>query len=107
MPIVKNVARAETTINLTISRSEILFPGECLVMQWDVMNAQRVLFNDELLPAAGETTLCVNAATQPTLQVMLMDGSEVMITQPVNILLTNPLFVSAALLTFALLRNRN
>ena len=102
MPIVKNVAYSETTIGLTLSRSEILFPGECLVMQWDVMNAQRVLFNDELLPAAGEKTLCVNAATQPTLQVMLLDGSEVMITQPVNILLTNPLFVSAALLTFAL-----
>ncbi|MDE2634815.1 MAG: SGNH/GDSL hydrolase family protein [Chloroflexota bacterium] len=101
-PIVKSAARAETTIDLTISRSEILFPGECLVMKWDVMNAQRVLFNDELLPASGEKTLCVNAATQPTLQVMLMDGNEVTITQPVNILPTNPLFSIAALLTFLL-----
>lgn len=102
MPIVKNVVRAETTIDLTISRSVILFPGECLVMQWDVAYAQRVLFNDELLPAAGEKTLCVTAATQPTLQVMLMDGNEVKITQPVNILPTNPLFLIAALLTFLL-----
>ena len=102
MPIVKNVAHAETTVDLTISRSEILFPGECLIMQWDVAYAQRILFNDELLPASGEKTLCVNAATQPTLQVMLMDGSEVLITQPVNILPTNPLFLLAALLTFSL-----
>lgn len=102
IPIVKHVAHSETSIGLTISRSEILFPGECLAMQWDVMNARRVLFNNELLPATGEKSVCVNAATQPTLQIMLMDGSEVMVTQPVNILPKNPLFLIAALLTFVL-----
>ncbi len=102
MPIAKNAAYSETTIGLTVSRSDILFPGECIVMLWNVMNAQRVLFNDELLSASGEKTLCVNAAKQPTLQVMLMDGSEVTITQPVNILPTNPLFLISALFTFML-----
>lgn len=103
MPIAKNVAYAETTIDLTVSRSDILFPGECVVMRWDVAYAQRVLARDELLPASGEKTLCIQAAKQPALQVMLMDGSEVTIRQPVNILLTNPLFLSAALLILALI----
>lgn len=100
---VKNVAYSETTIGLTVSRANVLFPGECLVMQWNVMNTQRVLANDELLPAFGEKTLCINGATQPTLQVMLMDGSEVTITQTINILVTNPLFLIAALLTLVLI----
>lgn len=102
MPIVKNVAYSETTIGLTISRSEVLFAGECLVMQWDVMNAQRVLFNDELLPSKGEKSVCINAAEQPALQIMLLDGSEVLVTQPVNLLPKNPLFLIAIILTFAL-----
>jgi len=98
----KNVAYSETTISLAVSRSDILFPGECLVMRWDVAYGQRVLANGALMPASGETTLCVDASTQPTLQVMLMDGSEVTITQPINILATHSTFVSIALLTVAL-----
>lgn len=43
MPIKKNVAHSETTIGLTISRSAILFPGECLAIQWNVAYARRVL----------------------------------------------------------------
>lgn len=101
--VMKNVAYSDSTIDLTVSRGAILFPGECLVMQWDVMNTQRVMVNDELLPASGEQTLCINAETQPTLQVMLMDGSEVTITQTIDILLTNPPFLIAALLTILLI----
>ena len=93
---------AETRIELTVSRGEILFPGECLVMRWDAAYALRVLANDELMPATGEKTLCVDATTQPTLQVMLMDGSERAITQPIDILSTNPQFLMAAFLTFTL-----
>jgi uncharacterized membrane protein YvlD (DUF360 family) len=102
LPIAKHVAHAETTIDLTVSRSDVLLPGECVVMRWDVEYARRVLASDELLPASGERTWCIQAAAQPTLQVMLMDGSEVTVTQPINILLTSPLFVSAALVTLAL-----
>lgn len=101
-PTIKNVSYADTTVSLAVSRGAILFPGECLVMQWDVMNVKRVLANDELLPASGEKELCIDAATQPTLQVMLLDGSEVTIKQTINILLAYPPFLIAALLTFAL-----
>ena len=102
-PLVKSVAHSDTTVSLTVSRSDILFPGECLVMQWDVMNTQRVLVNDELSPAAGDKTLCIDEKTEPTLQVMLMDGSEVTISQPIKVLATHPVFVTIALLTIALM----
>lgn len=102
-PLTKSVAFSDTTVALTVSRSDILFPGECLVMQWDVMNTRRVLANDELSPAASDMTLCIDATTQPTLQVMLMDGSEATITQPINILAAHPIFLTAAILTFGLM----
>ena len=100
--VVNRALYADTSVELSVSRGHILFPGACLVMRWDVVNTQRVIANDELLPAAGEKTLCINAATQPTLQIMLLDGSEVTVTQPVDILVTNPSFLIAALLAFAL-----
>ncbi len=102
-PLVKNLAYSDTTVGLTVSRGDILFPGECLAMQWDVMNTQRVLVNDELSPAAGDTTLCIDAKTEPRLQVMLMDGSEVTITPSINVLVTHPTFVTLALLTVVLM----
>ena len=102
-PLTSDFAYSDTTVRLTLSRGDILFPGECIAMRWDVMHTQRVLISDELMPAAGDTTLCIDAATQPTLQVMLMDGSEVTITQPINILATHSSFVTLALVTFALL----
>lgn len=101
-PFTKSVAHADTTVELTVSRSQVLFPGECLVMQWDVMNTQRVLANDELLPATSEKTLCVDESTRPTLQVMLLDGSEVTIAQSIDILVAQPLFLMFALLTVTL-----
>lgn len=101
-PYTKSVAHADTTISLTVGRSDILFPGECLVMQWSVINTQRVLVNDELSPASGDKTLCIDATTQPTLQVMLLDGSEVTVIQPITILVTHSTFVTLALLTAAL-----
>lgn len=100
--ISKHAAYSDTKIGLTVSRGEILFPGQCLVMRWDVANAQRVLANGELMPASGVKTLCVDAATQPTLQVMLMDGSEETVTQPINILAMHSTFLSLALSTIAL-----
>ena len=102
-PQIQDFAYSDTTVRLTLSRGDILFPGECIAMRWDIMHTQRVLISDELMPAAGDTTMCIDAATQPTLQVMLMDGSEVTITQPVNILATHSSFVTLALLTLALL----
>lgn len=102
-PLTKDFAYSDTTVRLTFSRGDILFPGECIAMRWDVTNTQRVLISDELKPAAGDTTMCIDATTQPTLQVMLMDGSEVTITQPINILATHSTFVTLVLLTLALL----
>lgn len=101
-PNTRHSTFADTTVDLTVSRNDILFPGECLVMRWEVMNTRRVLANDELSPASGDMTLCIDAATQPTLQVMLLDGSEVTITQPVTILATHSSFVTLALFTLAL-----
>ena len=102
-PLTKDYAYSDTTVALSVSRGDILFSGGCIVMRWDVMNTRRIMIGDELMPAAGDTTWCVDAATQPTLHVMLMDGSEVTITQPINILATHSTFVTLALLTIALL----
>ena len=102
-PVSQEALYADTTIRLTSNRNHVLFAGDCVLMQWDVMNTQRVLANEELVSANGEKTLCVDGVTQPTLQVVLLDGSEVTVTQPITILTTQPLFSIAALLTLALL----
>ncbi|MCY3782053.1 MAG: SGNH/GDSL hydrolase family protein [Chloroflexi bacterium] len=102
-PITKNAAYANTTIFLTASSSTVLFPGDCIQMRWNVAYAQRVLANEELSPAVGEKTLCINTLSQPTLQVMLMDGSEVTVTQPITILVTQPMFVTVVFIALALL----
>ncbi|MDE2637565.1 MAG: GDSL-type esterase/lipase family protein [Chloroflexota bacterium] len=101
--LTKDFAYADTTVGLTVSRGNVLFPGECITMRWDVMNTRRIMIGDELMPAAGDTTVCIDATAQPALQVMLMDGSEVKVTQPINILATHSTFVTLALLTLALL----
>ncbi len=102
-PITKNAAYGNTTILLTASSSNVLFPGDCIQIRWDVAYAQRVLANEELSPAVGEKMLCIDALSQPTLQVMLMDGSEVTVTQPITILVTQPTFVTVAFIALALL----
>jgi len=102
IPVKQDTTYADTTIHLTSTRSHVLFAGDCVLIQWDVINTQRVLANDELVPANGEKMLCVDSATQPTLQVMLLDGSEVTVTHPITILTAQPLFSIAALLTLAL-----
>ena len=99
----KDFAYADTTVGLTFSRGDVLFPGECITMRWDVMNTRRVMIGDELMPAAGDTTICIDVTTQPALQVMLMDGSEVTVTQPINILATHSTFVTLAVFALALL----
>jgi len=102
-PISKNAAYADTTIRLTVSSSAVLFPGDCIQMRWDVASGERVVANEVISPAVGEKTLCIDALSQPTLQVMLMDGSEVTVTQPITILMTQPTFVTVAFIALALL----
>ena len=101
-PITTNAAHANTTILLTASNA-VLFPGDCIQMRWNVAYAQRVLANETLSPAVGDKMLCIDAQTQPTLQIMLMDGSEVTVTQPITILMTQPIFVTVAFIALALL----
>ncbi len=96
-------AHANTTIHLTASRGAVLFPGDCIQMRWEVAYTLRVLANDELMPAIGEKELCIDAETQPTLQVMLMDESEVEVVQPVAIISAQPLFLALAFIALALL----
>ena len=100
--IVNRAVHADTSLDLSFSRGHILLPGHCLRMRWEATNALRILVDDELLPASGERQLCVDAASQPALQVMLLDGSEVVITQSINILSASPAFLIAALITIAL-----
>ncbi len=102
-PVTKNSAQENTTIQLTVSSGAVLFPGDCVEMRWHVEYGLRVLANEVLSPAIGEKTLCIYADMQPTLQVMLMDGSEVTVTQPIAILATQPAFATIALISLALL----
>lgn len=101
-PIVKDAVYADTTIRLTASRGAVLFSGDCLLIKWDVFNTLRVLVNGELLPGVGEKVFCIDSRTQPTFQIMLMDGSEITLTHPITILMTHPLFVIFALITLGL-----
>lgn len=102
-PITKNAAQADTTIQLTVSSGAVLFPGDCIEMRWQVEYGLRVLANDELSPAVGEKTLCIFEGSQPTLQVMLMDGGEVSVSQPITILAAQPAFMAIVLIALALL----
>lgn len=101
-PVSQESTHANTVIRLTTERSYVLFAGDCVLMQWDVMNTQRVLANEDLVPAQGEKTLCIDGSTQPTLQVMLLDGSEVTISERVGVLTSEPLFGLLVLLALVL-----
>jgi hypothetical protein len=91
VPAVLQTTAADTQIFLSANRSTVFFPGDCVQLTWDIVNTQRVIVNDALLPAAGEQQFCPTADRMPRFNIMLMDSSEQDYTLPIEILALQPL----------------
>jgi hypothetical protein len=79
----------ETQIYFAVERALVIFPGDCVRVNWRVNNITAVLYNDE--PAVGEdsATTCLDKHTTPTLEVHLRDGTTRFYFLPVKILVTH------------------
>lgn len=94
----------EATILFEGERNRLLFPGECVLVRWQVDNIQTVKLDDWSQVGSGELERCL-VNTVPTLQVEFRDGSAQSYPLPIELLYQQPLMqllLLAAVIVFAL-----
>ncbi|MEZ4670524.1 MAG: GDSL-type esterase/lipase family protein [Anaerolineae bacterium] len=85
----------------------VLLPSDCITVRWQVEGIREVYLNAAPQIGTGEQVVCVNAGTQPTLTVILNDGTKRDYQLPITILFAHPLFWGAVLaMLWALVRLR-
>lgn len=100
-PVQINDTYRDSTIAFSVSRNIVAFPGECVMVRWDVQNIQAVYLNDSGEVGTGERELCLNDS--PELRVVFEDESEQIYPSGVVILAQSPLFWLAILTALILI----
>ena len=104
-PLVMESSQAGASVFFASNRESILFPRDCVVVQWAVEGIDQVFLNNQPQIGSGETQNCLTNA-HPTLQVHFRDGSQQTYELPVVVLSTSPLALAILLLTFLLVTLR-
>lgn len=98
-----STTEGEALINFRADRGAVLFSGDCVDVSWQVENIAAVYINNLPTVGEGERNVCVYAASPPTLNVTLQDGTEIDYPLDILILSINPLVNSGVLLAIILL----
>jgi len=89
-PTIIDSDQAGGQIYFSANRNIILFPGDCVILRWQVDRIRDIYLNQEPQIGSGENRMCITG-DRPSLKVNFQDGSEQTYTLDIMILSMSPL----------------
>jgi hypothetical protein len=102
-PVVINTAYDGATIYFSANRDAVLFPYDCVELQWRLENIDAVYLGDEPKQGVGGETFCLQPGRNPGLRVQFTDETRQGYPLPIEVISTTPLYwllvIAAAVMT--------